>query len=155
MADADHDRRRDVAFEKLARVMEGVGFPHAISRVFTALTLAPGEGLSTSELVEQLGMSRASVSNATQFLVGTELAERYRVPGSREMHYRILKGSWGPILGKKFAVMSSITATVRNAMEYAESEAALERLREMEDVYSFFEEEFAEMMNRWNERNKR
>ena len=134
------------------RMLEEVGFPHTVARVYAALTLAEGEGLSTSELVEQIGVSKASVSNATQFLVGTELVERYRVRGSREAHYRILKGVWGTILAKKFAAVGYIRRTVEEAMALDPSEKARERLEEMHDVYSFFEKEFEEVQSRWNER---
>jgi len=138
--------------EKLARMLELVGFPHAISRVYAALTMAPGEGLSTSELMDELHISKAAITNAMQFLVGTELVERYRVPRSREAHYRILKGKWGDIMVKKFTATSYITSVVREAKGGTDSPLALERLNEMEDVYSFFEDEFKAVMDRWDER---
>jgi DNA-binding transcriptional regulator GbsR (MarR family) len=134
-------------------MLEEVGFPHTVARVYTALTLAEGEGLSTSELVDELGVSKASVSTATQFLAGTELVERYRVRGSREAHYRILKGVWGTILAKKFAAIGYIRQTVEEAMSLDPSEDAQERLEEMLSVYAFFEREFEEVQQRWNERN--
>lgn len=154
MGQPDNEKRRTAAFAKLARALEAVGFPHGMSQVYTALMLAPGEGLSSSELASALHISRASVSNATQLLAGTELVERYRVPGSRETHYRILKGSWGPILSKKFSAMFAITRTAEQAMEFTDSELALERLEEMKDVYGFFEEEFVGIMKRWDEREQ-
>jgi DNA-binding transcriptional regulator GbsR (MarR family) len=133
-------------------MLEEVGFPHTIARVYTALTLAEGEGLATSELIEELEVSKASVSNAMQFLVGIELVERYRVRGSRQSHYRILKDVWGTILAKKFAAIGYIRRTVEEAMALEPSDQARERLEEMHDVYSFFESEFEEVMSRWNER---
>ena len=149
----ERDQRWAAMQERLTRMLEEVGFPHTIARVYTALTLADGEGLSTSELVEELGVSKASVSNATQFLVGTELIERYRVRGSREAHNRIIKGVWGPILARKFAAIGYIRRTAEEAMSLDPGDKARERLNEMHDVYSFFEKEFATVMDRWNGRN--
>jgi len=149
----DRDKRWRAMHERLTRMLEEVGFPHTIARVYTALTLAEGEGLSTSELVEELEVSKASVSNATQFLVGIDLTERYRVRGSREAHYRIVKGVWGTILARKFAAIGYIRRTVEEALSLDPSEPAQERLEEMFDVYSFFENEFEEVKKRWNERN--
>jgi DNA-binding transcriptional regulator GbsR (MarR family) len=131
------------------------GFPHGIAKVYAALTLAEGEGLSTGELIEELGISKASVSNAMQFLVGTNLVERYRVSGSREAHYRMIKGVWGDILGKKFAAMSYIRGVTEEAMGVIDSPAACERLEEMRDVYAFFEQEFENVMQRFRERTGR
>jgi len=151
----DRQRRRVALLDRLARVLEQVGFPHGIARVYSALTLADGEGLSTSELIEELGISKASVSSAMQFLVGTDLVERYRVRSSREAHYRIVKGRWGDILARKFAATSSVRSAVEEAMEAVDSPAACERLEEMREVYSFFEKEFEDVMKRFNERTGR
>jgi DNA-binding transcriptional regulator GbsR (MarR family) len=148
----DREHRWAATNERLTRMLEEVGFPHTIARVYTALTLAEGEGLSTSQLVEELEVSKASVSNATQFLVGTDLVERYRVRGSREAHNRIIKGVWGPILAKKFAAIGYIRRTAEEAMALDPSDKARARLEEMHDVYSFFEKEFATVLDRWNER---
>ena len=148
----DRDKRWRAMHERLTRMLEEVGFPHTIARVYTALTLAEGEGLSTSELVEELEVSKASVSNATQFLVGIDLVERYRVRGSREAHYRIVKGVWGTILARKFAAIGYIRLTVDEALALDPTDEARDRLEEMHDVYSFFEKEFEEVQNRWNER---
>lgn len=150
----DRERRWGAMQERLTRMLEEVGFPHTIARIYTALTLAEGEGLSTSDLLDELDISKASVSNAMQFLVGTELAERYRVRGSRQAHYRILKDVWGTILAKKFAAVGYIRRTVEEAIALEPGDKARARLQEMHDVYSFFETEFAEVMSRWNERKK-
>lgn len=142
------------SLDRLSSMLEAVGFPHVIARVYAALTLAPGEGMSTTELVDALGISRASISNAMQFLVGTNLAERYRVRGTREAHYRMLKGKWGDILARKFAGTSSVVRALEEALAASPSEMARERLEEMHAVYVFFEREFEGVMQRFYERNK-
>jgi len=141
--------------DKLARMLEQLGFPHTIAKVYAALMLAEGEGLSTSDLVDELGVSKASISNAMQFLIGTSLAERYRVRGSREAHYRMVKGVWGDVFEKKFAAMSYLRNMTEEAMDVIDSPAARERLKEMHDVCAFFEKEFEDVMQRWNERMDR
>ena len=145
--------RRAMALGRLSRALEAVGFTHAMARIYAAVMLAPGEGLSSSELASVVGVSKASVSTATQFLVGTALLERYRVPGSRETHYRILRDSWGPLLARKFTLMTAVTRTVEEALDYTDSKPARERLEEMREAYSFFEAEFATILEHWNERN--
>lgn len=152
--ETEREKRRATLLDQLARVLEQAGFPHSTARVYAALTMAEGEGLSTSELIEELHISKASISNAMQLLVGTNLAQRYRVRGSREAHYRIVKGVWGEILAKKFAATSYIRKTAEEAMEVVDSPQARERLEEMHDVYSFFEREFEDVMERYNERNR-
>jgi DNA-binding transcriptional regulator GbsR (MarR family) len=148
-----HGQSED-AETRRGRALEGVGFTHAMARIYAAVTLAPGEGLSSSELASVVGMSKATVSTSTQLLVGTGLLERYRVPGSRETHYRILKEAWGPLLAKKFTLMTAITRTVDEALRYTDSTPARERLGQMRDAYAFFEQEFATILQHWDERER-
>ncbi|MFW6369221.1 MAG: GbsR/MarR family transcriptional regulator [Myxococcota bacterium] len=148
------EQERAELLDEMARVLEGAGFPHGIARVYAALTLVEGEGASTSDLTQTLDISKASITTAMQFLIGTKLVERYRVRGSREAHYRNVKGSWEEILSAKFAATSHIRKVTERALEVAESEQARERIQEMHDVYAFFEKEMAEMMRRWNRRNR-
>ncbi len=147
--------RRSALFERMTTMMETLGFPHLTARIYSALMLAEGEGLSTSQIIDELGISKASVSTSTQLLLAMGLAEKYRVRGSRETHFRLLKGVWGPILAKKFEAMTLITHTAREALEMAETQKAKERLQEMYDIYSFFEEEYQMVMTHWRERGMR
>jgi len=151
---ADDEHKRVALTDGLAGMLETVGFPHNIARVYAVLTLAEGEGLSTSEIMAELGISKASVSGAMQFLLGTDLAERYRVRGSREAHYRILKGRWGEILARKFAATGYVRQVAEDALAETSSAKARERLEEVRDVYAFFEDEFRDVMQRFNERNR-
>lgn len=151
MAAESEITRRTAVLDRLSGMLETVGFPHNIARVYAALTLAEGEGLSTAEIMGALGISKASVSSAMQFLVGVELVERYRVRGSREAHYRMLKGKWGDMLSRKLAGTSSVRAAVDEALEFTAAPLARERLSEMRDVYAFFEREFEGVMQRFNE----
>jgi DNA-binding transcriptional regulator GbsR (MarR family) len=139
---------------RLVATLEASGFPHALARVYAALMLAEGEGLSTSELMDTLDISKGSITNAMQLLRSMDLAERYRVSGSRQAHYRILKGRWGPILARKFAGIAMVRKTAEEALTAAPSDAARERLREMHDVYSFFESELSDVMTRWDARHE-
>ena len=153
MSSDEATRQRGEPLDRLSGMLEAVGFPHVIARVYAALTLAEDEGLSTTEIVEKLTVSKASISNAMQFLVGTELVERYRVPGTREAHYRMLKGRWGDVLSRKIAATGHIRRIAAEILDSTTSPKARERLQEMHDVYAFFEEEFEGVIQRFNERN--
>ena len=144
----------EAVHSRLVSTLEASGFPHALARVFAALMLAEGEGLSTSELTERLSISKASITNAMQMLLHMDLAERYRVPGSREAHYRILKGKWGPLMSRKLLGLGAVRQTAGELMEGAQSPAARERLEEMHDVYQFFEKEIDGVLARWNESHR-
>jgi DNA-binding transcriptional regulator GbsR (MarR family) len=148
----DKRAQREAMVDKLALTLEASGFPKAMAKVYAALMMAEGEGLSTSELMDAVHTSKASITGAMQFLTNVDLVERYSVRGSREAHYRVLKGKWGPIMTRKLGGIAYVRQTAEEALEMAQSDAAKERLQEMYDVYSFFEDEVNEIMKRWNER---
>ncbi len=125
-----------------------------MARIYSALTLAEGEGLSTSELVESLGISKASITNSMQLLLGFDLVQRYHVRGSRQAHYRVLKGKWGAIMTRKWAAIGAVRSSAEEALEFTDSPAARARLEEMRDVYAFFENELSEVTKRWNTRHE-
>lgn len=150
----DKRAQRADTIDKLALTLESSGFPKNIARVYSALILAEGEGLSTSQLMEDVHTSKASITGAMQFLTGVDLVERYSVRGSRETHYRVLKGKWGPLLARKLGGIAYVRQVVEDTLNIAETDAARERLKEMHDVYSFFEDELNEVMVRWDKRMK-
>lgn len=147
----DKRAQREAMLDKLALTLETTGFPKTMARVYSALIMAEGEGLSTSQLMEDVHTSKASITNAMQFLTNVDLVERYSVRGSREAHYRVLKGKWGPLMARKLAGIAYVRQTAEDALALAESDAARERLQEMYDVYAFFERELDDIMTRWNE----
>jgi DNA-binding transcriptional regulator GbsR (MarR family) len=147
--------KRVAMVDRLALTLEGSGFPKAMAKVYAALMMAEGEGLSTSELMEEVHTSKASITSAMQFLTNVDLVERYSVRGSREAHYRVLKGRWGPIMERKLGGIASIRQTTEEALQIAGTKAARERLEEMRDVYAFYEREIAGIVKRWNERGKK
>jgi DNA-binding transcriptional regulator GbsR (MarR family) len=151
---AEQQARRVAVQDRLALTLEAAGFPRPMARVYAALMFAEGEGLATSELMDALGISKASVTNAMQLLTGVDLVQRYRVRGSREAHYRILKDRWGQIMARKFAGIAEVRRSAEDALAMAGSAAARERLEEMRDVYLFFETELSGVMRRWDERHK-
>jgi DNA-binding transcriptional regulator GbsR (MarR family) len=104
--------------------------------------------------METIGISKASVTNAMQLLTGVDLVQRYRVRGSREAHYRVLKDKWGPIMGRKFAGIAQVRRSAEEALAIADSGPARERLEEMVDVYAFFERELTDVMKRWETRHE-
>ena len=148
----DKRAQRADTIDKLALTLESSGFPKNIARVYSALILAEGEGLSTSQLMEDVHTSKASITSAMQFLTGVDLVERYSVRGMRETHYRVLKGRWGPLMARKLSGTAYVRQVVEDTLKVAETDAARERLQEMHDVYSFFEDELNGVMKRWNER---
>lgn len=140
--------------DELARALEAAGFPHTLARVFAALVLAEDEGLSTNELVERLHVSKATITNAMQVLISTDLVERYRARGSRQAHYRLPRNWWGPLMRRRFSGISVVRRVAAGALDKAPSPMARARLQELHDVCAVFETELARLLERAEARSE-
>jgi len=108
--------------ERWARVLEQTGEPRIAGRIYAHLATAEEPYLSLQELADQLGVSRASVSNNTRRLIAIGMLTRAAVPGSRGEHYALTSAG--------AAAMIDQAARVARAME----DLAAEGVRIQPDV---------------------
>lgn len=140
--------------DELASALEAAGFPHTLARVFAALVLAESDGLSTGELVERLGVSKASITSAMQVLIPSDLVERYRIAGSRQAHYRVRDRWWVPLMRRRFAGIAVVRRVAAAALSDPPSPLARARLEEIRDVYARLEAELARVLELWDARSE-
>ncbi len=143
--------------DELGFCWEDAGGTRMAGRVLGALLLADPPGLSSSRLAELLGASAASISTATRELIRPGLAERLRVPGKREDHFRAIMGTNLPQF-----LQCRIEATRRytNLMQRGEklavskNQAVQRRLEQIREFFEFLEAEQHAIVERWEERQR-
>ncbi|ADD44327.1 GbsR/MarR family transcriptional regulator [Stackebrandtia nassauensis] len=153
----DEDRTERHAFaEELGLYMESKGLPRIPGRVLGWLLVCEPEHQSAEELAEALTTSRGSISMATQYLQRAGVVERYPVPGSRRIYYRIRPGFWLNEASEKAKVAEeAVKLAERGLSTMADSsEDSRARLRDMRDMYSFLATEYARIENKWRQMQK-
>lgn len=147
----DHEVKKYI--EDLALFFEGTGLPRIAGRILGLLLVCDPPYRSSGELVEELGVSKASVSTMTRMLVEAGLLERVGVPGERATYYGITDDGFE----KRFALVIQVFVGFRPLadrgillLEEGEERRA-ERLRALRAMYAFWEREMPKLLEKWRE----
>jgi len=137
--------------EDLAVFFERSGLPRIAGRILALLLVCDPPHRAASDFVEELGVSKASVSNMLRLLETVGLIERVGVPGERASHYSLAKDGFE----KKFEMSTralvgfSPLAARGFALLAPAGDARKARLREMAALYAFWEREMPKLLERW------
>lgn len=80
--------------ERFAALLADAGLPRMAARVLACLIVTDSGALTSSDLVEQLRVSPASVSKAITYLAGLAVVRRERVPRGRHERYIVDDEAW-------------------------------------------------------------
>jgi DNA-binding transcriptional regulator GbsR (MarR family) len=143
--------------EDIGLVFADWGLPPMAGRVYGWLLVCRPPEQTAAELARAVGASRGSISTTTRLLLQNGLVERTRLPGRRSACYRIRPDSWRALAESKLAGISAMRRMMEKGLELTSGEGreARGRLEEMLDLYSFFEEEWPAIMERYARRRKR
>lgn len=145
MSDALHD-----FVEEFALAYEAVGIPRIAGRILGWLMICDPPEQTASQLAATLGVSKASISTMTRLLTQMHLIEKVPKRGARSVFYRIRPGIWTQRVRNGLAslvIYKQLAEKGLRLMENAPPERS-ERLLEMYQIYSFFEEELKGIFER-------
>ncbi|AWT37579.1 hypothetical protein GCM10008956_11710 [Deinococcus arenae] len=136
--------------DDFALVYENAGLPRIAGRVLGYLMICTPHAQSAQQLATALNASRASISTMTRLLTTLELIERVAQRGRQPDLYRIREGAWTQLLQRRLTHLSPFTQLAENGLQLLEGAAPADRqrLEEMRDLYHFFEEEMAALIER-------
>ncbi|NOY55187.1 MAG: MarR family transcriptional regulator [Actinobacteria bacterium] len=107
-------------------------------------------GQSTGELVKALGTSKSSTSTMSRLLEQVGLIDRYRKPGSREMHHRVTPGAWQTVFERQGDEIINLRRLAERGIAAVGNDTNRgNRLVEMRDAFLFWEREWPALMERW------
>ena len=138
--------------EQLAMLFADWGFPRMAARVLLALMTAEEHGLTATAIGERLDASAAAISGAVRYLVRLGLAVKEPVPGSRSDLYRLPDNAWYAGTVTTHGLYAQIISAADDAVEPLggpETEAGA-RVAEMRDFFTFFQQEMADVLVKWN-----
>ena len=146
------DARTKRFIERMGLLSETDGLPRIAGRIFGLLLVTPGE-CSLDEMAEQLGVSKASVSNDTRRLADLGLLERTSRPGDRRDYYSIAPNVFERSLEARLARMERVHEAMREASELPSSKqpGVRERLEELDAAWEFAVQETRGVLDRWRE----
>lgn len=134
--------KNDVAthfIERMGLLVEAEGMPRIAGRIFAFLILAKGPH-SFSDLTEELGISKGSVSTNTRLLENLGLIERLTQPGQRQDFFQLKQAPYSELLrgiAQRTHTAIELIQQTRQSLprQYSDSQP---RLQELEQFYQCF-----------------
>jgi DNA-binding transcriptional regulator GbsR (MarR family) len=139
----------DAFIEEAARII-GAGMPPMAGRMWAYLAICEPPDRTAAEIAERLQASRGSVSGMGRLLEQVGLIRRSTKPGDRREYFSI------PPSATRRLMETAITR-LRLSREVADAGLALiadrppetqARLRDLRDLYAFFEQEWPAILDR-------
>ena len=142
--------------EEVTLVLEQTGLPRTASRILAWLLVCHPPEQTMNDLMDALQMSKSSVSAATQSLIQFKLIERVSLPRKRRDYYRIQRGVWTRLLAARVAEISRLREVADKGLGFIENTdtTSIQRLREMHEYVTFLEEEWQQLVEHWEERQR-
>lgn len=144
--------------EEVGVVFEQTGLPRMAGRIFGWLLISDPPYQSSAELAEVLMASKGSISTMTRFLIQMGLIERFVIPGVRHDHFHLRPDAL------RRTIRHGLEDEIRMFLQLSEKGLALMKdessirrqwLEEMHDRYTFLEQEFPALMERYEHKRRR
>jgi DNA-binding transcriptional regulator GbsR (MarR family) len=136
--------------EETALLFEAAGLPRMAGRVLAWLLIAEPPEQTAREMGVALSASKGALSPALYLLTRLHLVERLRRPGERADRYAVRPGAWKRLLLEKTRALSRYREQAERGLALV-GEVRGERLREMRELYAFFERELPKLLERFEE----
>jgi DNA-binding MarR family transcriptional regulator len=143
--------------EDVAIFFEETGLPRIAGRILGLLMVCDPPHRSAAELVDELGVSKGSVSTMTRMLLLSGLVERVGVPGERATYFALKDDGFE----KRFELLMHTVVGFRPLAERGLellADADVERthrLRSLRALYGFLEREMPAMIDKWRRERER
>ncbi len=136
--------------------LEQFGWPRMAGRVLGWLLLSEEDEVSLDELAAQLGVSKASVSNAARQLEQIGALERAPRCGTRKAYYRLAGDIWERMLELEKKVSDGFVGFAAESRRELERHPGRDaRLSEMEQIFSRYGEMLAGFIASWRKERER
>lgn len=139
--------------EEFAMQLEMLGGSRSSGRILAWLLTAEPPHQTMTDMVENLSMSKSSVSTATRQLIQLGMVERISLPGERKDFYRIKGNVWAKMMKARGYQITIYRELAERGLELLQDSPPerKQRLMEMRDLYAFFEQEMPLLLERYYE----
>ena len=122
--------------EEFSMKIEELGHPRIYGQIMAWLLICDPPHQSFPDLMENLNISKASVSNITRMMLETGLIEKVRVKGERQIYFKIKEGSLIGFMEKQVKLTLDLQKITRKGLNLAQKEK-IENTSRLEKVYQF------------------
>lgn len=131
--------------------MEQIGHPRIYGQILGWLLICDPPHQSFPDLMDNLGISKASVSNITRMLLEAGLIEKVRITGERQIYFRIREGSVTDFMERQMQLVTDLKDISGKALELVKEKkgTAPYRLDRMFKFHTFLSREFPVLIEKF------
>jgi DNA-binding transcriptional regulator GbsR (MarR family) len=115
--------------EGFGRLFEGTGNTRIAGRLVGWLLLCDPPEQTPAQLVEVLGISKASVSTELRWLEQLGVVERTTLPGDRRSYWRIATSAWVDLMERRMRMIDRFVELADQGLALMQHEASTRRTR--------------------------
>ena len=144
--------------EEVGIVFEQTGMPRMAGRILGWLLISDPPHQSTEQITRALQASKGSISTMTRLLIQLGLIERLSLPGVRRDYFRLRADAWQHMIGRGLTgEITMVRQIAERGLELLGSKTSTARkwLEEMLDIYTFLEQEFPALLERWEKERQK
>jgi DNA-binding transcriptional regulator GbsR (MarR family) len=139
--------------EDFSMKIEDLGHPRIYGQILGWLLICEPAHQSFSDLTENLGISKASVSNTTRILLERELIEKVRLEGERQMYFKLKEGSLTDFMEKQLRLTLDLESITSKGLEFAKRQNNIDtdRLQKANDFHHFLAEQTKDLIQKYKQ----
>lgn len=132
--------------------LEEVGHPRIFGQILGWLLICNPRHQSFTDLMENLDISKASVSNITRILLEVGLIERVRITGERQMYFKLKNGALTEFMDKQIKHIIEVKTILDKGLQLVKDneEDDIARLEKASNFYAFLTSELPGLIDRFN-----
>jgi DNA-binding transcriptional regulator GbsR (MarR family) len=134
--------------------MEQIGHPRIFGQILGWLLICDPPEQSFSDLMNNLNISKASVSNTTRMLLEAGFIKKVRLTGERQVYFRMQKGALIGFMERQLGIIHQLKEISEEGLSIIQDENAdSSRLNEMNTFYTFLDSEIPTLIEKYKKDN--
>lgn len=131
--------------------VEELGHPHIYGQILGWLLICNPPHQSFTDLMDNLSISKASVSNTTRILIEQGLIKKVRLKGERQTYFQFKEGSLVEFMEKQMQLTLDLESITAKRLELAENDEATdtEGLKKANDFHRFIAEQTGDLIEKY------
>jgi DNA-binding transcriptional regulator GbsR (MarR family) len=138
--------------DEIGHFYDDLGLPRAWGRVLGWLLVCEPSYQSAEDLAVALHASRGGISMSLRGLIRMGSVERATKRGDRRTYYRIRPGTWTAVFEQQIQSATTLRQLAKQGLGLLNDEPATrrDRLQELYDLTTFYEQESLALIARWH-----
>lgn len=141
--------------EEFSLKIEEFGHPRIYGQILGWLLICEPPYQSFPDLMDNLGISKASVSNTTRILLERGLIEKVRRKGERQIYFKLKEGSLVEFMEKQFQLMLDLESITFRGLELVKEKKDTDpnRLEKANKFHKFMAKQSKNILQKYKEKN--